>query len=341
MANGYKIERKFSNQSEGSAMQETANKVCDSCGHSNDVVLLECENCGTDITCVLPSSIPVLTDSRTTKDPPTLIDIPISKDVMHNNRINIGDDIMGFLITDVIAENGGDSEIFLCELKNKQYAAKIYHNGIKPKIEILNAITKIRSPYVMNCVVNGEFKNRCFVILPYFQCGDLQKACPLNEEFISKTVVPDVNEALNVIHQKNIVHRDIKPGNMFFTDGKNHVVIGDFGISSQLTDKEDVRITNCKRTPGYSAPETAHGFVSIESDYYSFGVSLLNLATGIDPFTGMNDLQILMCTLNYPLEIPSSVSSRLAKLIRGLTRKDRMERWGYNEIKQWLINTEN
>lgn len=65
------------------------------------------------------------------------------------------------------------------------------------------------------------------------------------------------------------------------------MVIGDFGISSVLNKDVSVRATSMSRTMGYSAPETSNGFISKESDYYSFGITLYHLVLGTDPFAGI------------------------------------------------------
>jgi hypothetical protein len=151
-------------------------------------------------------------------------------------------------------------------------------------------------------------------------------------------IVPCINEGLKALHEQDIVHRDIKPSNIFYSDAYDSVIIGDFGISSVLSDDISVRATTMSRTLGYAAPETSAGFISSESDYYSFGITLLHLITGQDPFVGMTDMQILMLTLNKKLEIPQTIGKRCASLIKGLTLKDRQDRWGYDEVKRWLNN---
>jgi serine/threonine protein kinase len=252
--------------------------------------------------------------------------------------VNVGTVINGYQLTGVIADNTGEAAIFLAKRKDNNYVIKLYHRDKKPKTELLAMIKSIQSPYIIPVLEGGKFEERYYEILPYYTGGDLQKSAPLDDNFIINTVISNVNEGLNALHSLGIIHRDIKPNNIFFDNDRQHVVIGDFGISSIMNQSVSVRMTTGSRTAGYSAPETAQGFVSKESDYYSLGVTLLHLVTGSDPYEGMTDIQILMETLNYQLNIPSSVNPRLTKLIRGLTVKERKERWGYNEIKRWLNN---
>ncbi|MBM7865648.1 protein kinase [Heliobacterium gestii] len=241
----------------------------------------------------------------------------------------------GYRLTGVIAENTGESSIFIATNGQTERVAKVYHRYKKPKEEIIERIKSIRSPYVIPILEEGEIAGRFFEILPYYKNSDLLKATPLDAAFVAQVVVPQVNAALKAIHQAGIIHRDIKPNNLFFSDDRNSVIVGDFGISSILDDRQSVRLTTASRTLGYSAPETAQGFVSTESDYYSFGVSLLHLITGHDPFLGMTDQQILKVTLTDKLHIPSTVDNTIAQLIRGLTVKEREDRWGYDEVERW------
>jgi serine/threonine protein kinase len=259
--------------------------------------------------------------------------------------INVGTVINGYQLTRVIADNTGEAAIFLANREGSNYVIKLYHRDKNPKPDLLAMIKSIQSPYIISVLEDGQFEGRYYEILPYYAGGDLQKAAPLEDNLIINTVVPNVNEGLNALHSRGIIHRDIKPNNIYFSNDRQHVVIGDFGISSMLKEgnkiifnKISIIVTNNARTIGYSAPETSEGFVSKESDYYSLGVTLLHLATGSDPYEGMTDTQILMRTMNYKLGIPSSVNPRLTKLIRGLTVKERKERWGYDEIKRWLNN---
>lgn len=245
-----------------------------------------------------------------------------------------------FKIKKVIAENTGEASLLLTEFAGKSQVIKLYHLNTKPDKKIESALEKINSPYIMPHRNGGLYDDRTYEILPYFEKGDLTKHLPMNSTFIENVVVKSVNEGLKVLHDNGVIHRDIKPSNLFLNDDETRVVLGDFGISSILDSNVSVRSTSMSRTFGYSAPETSSGYVSKESDYYSFGITLLHLAIGQDPFAGMTDMQILYQTINKPLIIPTTVSPRLTQLIKGLTVKDRNNRWGYDEVTRWLNKEE-
>lgn len=251
-------------------------------------------------------------------------------------QIGMGSQIGEYQVKDVVSENTGEATLLLVEKESIEYILKLYHKNKTPKEKLLEILNGITSNYVIRSVNQGMYNDRFYEVLPYFSGGDLLAQMPISETDIEKVIIPCVNEGLKALHDKDIIHRDIKPGNIFLTEDKKMAVIGDFGISSVLNQEVSVRATSMSRTLGYSAPETSNGFISKESDYYSFGITIYHLVLGVDPFAGMSDMQILYQTINKKLEIPQTVSYRLQCLIKGLTIKDRNDRWGYDEVQRWI-----
>ena len=251
-------------------------------------------------------------------------------------QIGMGAEISGYLVKDIMSENTGEATLLLTEKSGSEYVLKLYHKNKTPKEKLLQLLSSINSEYVIRSVDQGMFNGRFYEVLPYYRGGDLLAQMPISEDDIEKVIIPCINEGLRSLHEKDIIHRDIKPSNIFLSEEKNKAIIGDFGISSVLNQEVSVRVTSMSRTLGYSAPETSNGFISKESDYYSFGITVYHLVLGVDPFAGMSDMQILYQTINKKIEIPQTVSYRLQCLIRGLTVKDRNDRWGYDEVRRWI-----
>ena len=137
-----------------------------------------------------------------------------------------------------------------------------------------------------------------------------------------------VSSGLHAAHQKGLVHRDIKPGNIMITpDGK--VKVTDFGIVSLQNEESDITKTgSILGTASYISPEQAQGKpVSIESDLYSLGTVLYELITGKAPFSGDSPISIATKHLTekpekpsvFRRDLPKGVESAILKLLEKVT----------------------
>ena len=137
-----------------------------------------------------------------------------------------------------------------------------------------------------------------------------------------------VSSGLHAAHQKGLVHRDIKPGNIMITpDGK--VKVTDFGIVSLQNEESDITKTgSILGTASYISPEQAQGKpVSIESDLYSLGPVLYELITGKAPFSGDSPISTATKHLTekpekpslFRRDLPKGVESAILKLLEKAT----------------------
>ena len=146
--------------------------------------------------------------------------------------------------------------------------------------------------------------------------------------------------ALQAAHDKGIIHRDMKPENVFLTahaDNADFVKIMDFGISKVKQAHENVRLTQTGAvmgTPLYMAPEQARGDPDIDhrTDIYAVGVMAYEMFCGQPPFTGPTYIALLTQHLMQPPPRPSVVCPGIAPeidafLMKSL-EKDRNLRYG-------------
>ena len=137
-----------------------------------------------------------------------------------------------------------------------------------------------------------------------------------------------VSSGLHAAHQKGLVHRDIKPGNIMITpDGK--VKVTDFGIVSLQNEESDITKTgSILGTASYISPEQAQGKpVSIESDLYSLGTVLYELITGKAPFSGDSPISTATKHLTekpekpslFRRDLPKGVETAILKLLEKAT----------------------
>jgi serine/threonine-protein kinase len=114
---------------------------------------------------------------------------------------------------------------------------------------------------------------------------------------------------LAAAHDQGLVHRDVKPANIFLEKGVERVVITDFGLARAGDDVSMTRLGVVAGTPEYMSPEQARGeALDGRSDLFSLGCVLYEMATGVSPFR----TSTVMATLRRIVEQPPAAMASLA-----------------------------
>lgn len=198
--------------------------------------------------------------------------------------------------------------------REAQLAARLNHEGI---VRVLDFGEEMGNLYLVMEYVDG-----------YTLSAYLRNNGPVSEELALK-VVAYIANALNVAHSQNILHRDMKPGNILITK-EGWIKISDLGLAKDLSARDVTNVDTLLGTPYYMAPENFIPGKDIgpASDIYSLGVILYEMLTGRPPFAGTLN-QIISGHLHSE---PSWVLSQLGvkpqlpeptiRLLRGLLAKD-------------------
>jgi len=140
--------------------------------------------------------------------------------------------------------------------------------------------------------------------------------------------------ALEYLHNMGVVYRDLKPENILI-DSEGHIRLTDFGLSKAGLRENSNRTESFCGTPEYLAPEIIkekqYGY---SVDWYSFGLVLYEMMTGINPFkTGkeMTFVEQMNDILDKEIVIPKSFSIEAQDLLRKLLKKSPSERIGCGE----------
>jgi primosomal replication protein N'' len=246
----------------------------------------------------------------------------------------------------------GEAELFDATWQGRRVVIKWFHYDKKPKSNVMELIAKLDRKCVVDILDTGICSGRAYEILEFIEHGDLnawqQKYSRALQDPSFKSGLPEnkvrqileeLTNAVESLHQFDIIHRDIKPANILVrSEDPLDLVLADFGISS-LTDLS-LHQTSRDRTAAYSAPEAMTGIVTKASDWWSVGAVVLKLLTGRDPFDGVGLNAIDFILVKNGLEIPPELPERWKILLSGLLCQDCSHRWGTDQARDWLAGKE-
>jgi eukaryotic-like serine/threonine-protein kinase len=276
-----------------------------------------------------------------------------------NNRNNIEKKLIGSLIINryKIVEkiaSGGMSDVYLgMDTKlNRKAAIKILQENyagnknfvIKFKSEA-QILARLNSPNIVTIYDWGEFKNLYFIAMEYVEGESLKdiinKKGALNPRTIANYSIQICN-ALEIAHNNNLIHRDIKSQNIIVTpEGK--IKVTDFGIAKYLAD-DITKTINILGTAHYISPEQAQGKVlDWKTDIYSLGIVMYEMLTADVPFRGGSSIDISLRHMSEQPALPSkfidSVPIKLEKIIMKCLEKNPARRYSnVTELKYDLQN---
>jgi len=181
-----------------------------------------------------------------------------------------------------------------------------------------SAAAKIRHPNVVNIfdvrILDDSF--RPYIVMEYLAGHDLGEELKHNGAMSPTRAIPlfcKVLEALGEAHAAGVVHKDLKPSNLFLSEpGTRYEAIRilDFGVAYMAEDK-DSRITKTGHafgTPGYLAPEYIHKqIVTPQLDVYQMGLILVELLSGQRVVMDDNPLNCVMIHGTCALELPTAL----------------------------------
>jgi serine/threonine protein kinase/tetratricopeptide (TPR) repeat protein len=209
-------------------------------------------------------------------------------------------------------------------------------------IQEAQAAAALNHPHICTIYEIDEHDSRSFIAMEFIEGENLKERIqkgPLPvEDILSITI--QIGEGLHEAHQKGIVHRDIKPGNIMLTQ-KGQAKILDFGLALLGAQAPNTRIDTTLGTAAYMSPEQAGGKeVDRRSDIWSLGVMLYEMITGTRPFTGEYEQAVMYSILHdEPAPITalrSHVPMDLERIVDKALAKNTAER--YQHIEDMLLD---
>ena len=294
-------------------------------------------------TTINPSAQPI--GSVTTVNPSLNSEVgdkvkPQARNSLHEANKNLGQIIDGYRLISVIGSSSGEADLYICEDGDSNtFCLKHYKRLDSVSEEVHTVLQSLNAPYVAKLISWGYWDERIYEIWPFFSKGSLMGHRP-DDELLLK-YINQMNTAIFAIHQRSIIHQDIKPDN-FMIDDLGNIALIDFGTSTIMGKGVDQRtyVTTIGHTTDYSAPEVLFSrYCWPASDYYSLGVTIYELLLGVTPYSNYDE-NMLQRKFDDMRDgrIPGldKLAPKYRDLITGLLWYDREERWGYTQVCDWL-----
>jgi tetratricopeptide (TPR) repeat protein len=244
---------------------------------------------------------------------------------------------------------GGMSRLFLATERalDRKVVVKLLppelateHSAQRFQREML-VTARLQHAHILPVLTAGARDGLLYYVTPYVDGDSLRNRIatrgplPISEVI---TLLREVAEALAFAHAQAVVHRDLKPDNIFLQHG--HAILADFGIARAV--EKATRGTPTERltgtglgigTPGYMSPEQLAGDPDVDArtDIYAMGIVGYEMLSGHPPFPGRTPAKVIVAHMT---EIPAPVTTYrsdapplLSELIIGCLQKDPADRW--------------
>lgn len=258
-----------------------------------------------------------------------------------------GKSIDGFIVGDYIGRGSfgvvykayRNGEHFAVKFIDMQHIASAYDDPKRLDREI-EALKRVKSPYTVEYVADGYFSENHvdykYIVMEYVEGETLEKILVRNPApwTIERSIkfISDLLDGLSIVHQHNVIHRDLKPDNIAIcADGQLKII--DYGLSKIIDFSSLTQSGTRIGAPHFMSPEQILDGKNITyvSDYYAIGVIFYLLLTGQLLFESVTEQEITYKTVNVRPPLPSSFNPQIPTYIENvvlrLLSKEAYERY--------------
>ncbi|MGK2881889.1 MAG: serine/threonine-protein kinase, partial [Mycobacterium sp.] len=221
-----------------------------------------------------------------------------------------GETFAGYTIVRLLGA-GGMGEVYLAQHPRlpRQDALKVLGTAVTEDAEYRERFEReadiaggLWHPHIVGVHDRGEFDGQLWISMDFVEGTDAAELLDRSPDGLPQTevleIVTAVAEALDYAHQRDLLHRDVKPANILIAHpatGERRVLLADFGIARRVDDASKLTATNMTvGTVAYAAPEQLMGNpLDGRADQYALAATAYQLLTGFPPFAHSNPAVVI------------------------------------------------
>ncbi|KAH0791844.1 STE family protein kinase [Histomonas meleagridis] len=234
--------------------------------------------------------------------------------------------------------SGLTSEVYLTTYKSKEIAVKeikLTKDQRKFVFDEIKTMHELHSRNLVRMISAHVYNETAWILMQYMDAGslaDILRYVQCDESQVA-FIIKKVLRGLKRMHEKGIVHRDLKCGNIFLSKAGS-IKIGDFGFSTQLNPlKTETRSDYIVGSPYWMAPElsdrTAYSF---SSDIWSIGIMCIEMTTGKPPYSQIPPKKVMKYIKKYGIPKLRGYSSEFRDFVGKCTQTDPNDRPSATEL---------
>jgi len=233
----------------------------------------------------------------------------------------------------LVRQKEGGGMIYAMKVLSKQLLME-RNEVVHTKTE-RRALEDTHHPFLVHLRFAFQTASKLYLVMDYCNGGELFYHLKTSGKFSenrTRLYGAEITSALEHLHSRKIVYRDLKPENVLL-DAEGHVRVTDFGLAKDEMDMRDKTHTFCG-TPDYLAPEIIKGSGHGRGvDWWSLGTMIYEMLGGLPPYYSENVNLMYERVLRAPLEFkpPDAFTPAAQDLLKGLLEKEPEKRMGSSE----------